>query len=146
MYIELCVGTGLVNIEIEVKDRILNFSVSPVHAAIIMQFEKQGTRNFLMFCFVTNVAYSIMPFCYYCTCIMTLTIKSRYFLMNSELHEISKNHRYKAVWPLHVHKSFSTLVKKMKFCVCQDDIESDQNKQCFYSTFKCNSSFDTINW
>jgi hypothetical protein len=34
--------TGLVNIDVELKDRILNFNVSPVHAAIIMQFQKQG--------------------------------------------------------------------------------------------------------
>ncbi|XP_071154099.1 anaphase-promoting complex subunit 2-like isoform X1 [Mytilus edulis] len=32
---------GLVNIDIELKDRTINFNVSPVHAAIIMQFQKQ---------------------------------------------------------------------------------------------------------
>ncbi|XP_053380784.1 anaphase-promoting complex subunit 2-like isoform X2 [Mercenaria mercenaria] len=32
---------GLVNIDVELKDRTLNFSVSPVHAAIIMQFQEQ---------------------------------------------------------------------------------------------------------
>ncbi|XP_067662241.1 anaphase-promoting complex subunit 2-like [Haliotis asinina] len=33
---------GLVNIEIELKEQVLPFSVSPVHAAIIMQFQSQG--------------------------------------------------------------------------------------------------------
>ena len=33
---------GLVNIDVELKDRTLNFNVSPVHAAIIMQFQEQG--------------------------------------------------------------------------------------------------------
>lgn len=28
--------------DIELKDRTLNFNVSPVHAAIMMQFEKQS--------------------------------------------------------------------------------------------------------
>ncbi|KAL4219155.1 Anaphase-promoting complex subunit 2 [Mactra antiquata] len=32
---------GLVNIDVELKDRILNFNVTPVHAAIIMQFQEQ---------------------------------------------------------------------------------------------------------
>ena len=38
----LNVIVGLVNIDVELKDRTLNFSVSPVHAAIIMQFQQQG--------------------------------------------------------------------------------------------------------
>lgn len=33
---------GLMNIDIELKDQTLNFTVSPVHAAIIMQFQEQG--------------------------------------------------------------------------------------------------------
>ncbi|KAK3088868.1 hypothetical protein FSP39_024770 [Pinctada imbricata] len=33
---------GQVNIDIELKDRTLNFNVSPVHAAIIMQFQTQA--------------------------------------------------------------------------------------------------------
>ncbi|XP_033732322.1 anaphase-promoting complex subunit 2-like [Pecten maximus] len=33
---------GLVNVDIELKDRTLTFNVSPVHAAIIMQFENQA--------------------------------------------------------------------------------------------------------
>ncbi|KAL5012414.1 hypothetical protein ScPMuIL_010965 [Solemya velum] len=33
---------GLVNIDIELKDRTLNFSVSPVYAAIIMQFQDKA--------------------------------------------------------------------------------------------------------
>jgi hypothetical protein len=36
---------GLVNIDVELKDRTLNFNVSPVHAAIIMQFQEQGRLN-----------------------------------------------------------------------------------------------------
>ncbi|KAK7479008.1 hypothetical protein BaRGS_00029769, partial [Batillaria attramentaria] len=32
---------GVMNIEIELKDQTLNFSVSPVHAAIIMQFQEK---------------------------------------------------------------------------------------------------------
>ncbi|XP_041369273.1 anaphase-promoting complex subunit 2-like isoform X2 [Gigantopelta aegis] len=32
---------GLVNIDIELKDQVFSFSVSPVHAAIIMQFQNQ---------------------------------------------------------------------------------------------------------
>ncbi|WAR31452.1 ANC2-like protein [Mya arenaria] len=32
---------GLVSMEVELKDRTLNFNVSPVHAAILMQFEQQ---------------------------------------------------------------------------------------------------------
>lgn len=39
---ELCL-IGLVNIDVELKDRTLNFNVSPVHAAIIIQFQSQGT-------------------------------------------------------------------------------------------------------
>lgn len=34
---------GLVNIDVELKDRTLNFNVSPVHAAIIIQFQSQET-------------------------------------------------------------------------------------------------------
>lgn len=33
---------GLVSIDVELKDRTLNFNVSPVQAAIIMQFQDQG--------------------------------------------------------------------------------------------------------
>jgi hypothetical protein len=33
---------GLVNIDVELKDRTLSFNVSPVHAAIIIQFQSQG--------------------------------------------------------------------------------------------------------
>lgn len=37
---------GLVNIDVELKDRTLNFNVSPVHAAIIIQFQSQGTVQY----------------------------------------------------------------------------------------------------
>lgn len=33
------------NIDIELKDQTLNFTVSPVHAAIIMQFQQQGNKS-----------------------------------------------------------------------------------------------------
>ena len=35
-------NAGLVDIEIELKDKTLTFNVSPVHATIIMHFQEKG--------------------------------------------------------------------------------------------------------
>ena len=36
---------GLVNLELELKDRKLNLSVSPIHATIIMHFQNKGNSE-----------------------------------------------------------------------------------------------------
>ena len=38
----VCVASGVMNIELELKEQTLNFSVSPVQAALIMQFQDQS--------------------------------------------------------------------------------------------------------